>query len=219
MTTGRTLSTVLLLGLLVAGGCRSSQDKAVAQYNRQLKERATGRQVSQKLYEQGMDLYFAGDARGAVTGLRKAVRADKTNARAWLGLGAAHDAQGNAFEAAVAFDRAAKLLPHRYEPRFNLGWVFEKAGKYHRAIREYEAALSLAPHQLDTTENLVRCLIKTRQQPDRVRVLLQAALQVERRPEWRVWLHQQLAMLDRQTIAPTDDLIQRPQPDAPEPTP
>jgi len=84
-------------------------------------------------------------------------------------------------------------------------------GHYTEAIKAYEAALSLAPDQLEVIENLARTLVRSDRDPDRVEALIRRALSMEFRPEWRAWLLLQAARLEqRQRPAPVTQPAVRP---------
>ena len=86
-------------------------------------------------------------------------------------------------------------MPTRYEPRFNLGSIFESVRHYPRAIEQYEIVLGLAPGQLEVMENLARCYLKANQRLERARELIERALRSEHRPEWIRWLNYQAIRL------------------------
>lgn len=208
---------VLCLAAAVASsGCQSDQRAAFDQYEQQLRSRLKGKELGRSHYHEAMDHYHSGDYARAKRSLTQAVDVDPSNAQAWMSLGAAEWKLGYLYDAAVAFDRAAALLPGRYEPYFNLGMVFEDVGKYSRAIEHYETAMSIEPDQVETIENLARCLIKTRQQLRRAADLLEQALIAERRPEWRRWMKQQLVILNSIRSVNGDIVPDAPQIELPE---
>jgi TonB family protein len=67
----------------------------------------------------GVELYQQGDDAGAIAALRRAVKQDKNDIRAWHFLGLAYSRQGKLSDARKAHERAAKageqLLLSRYE--------------------------------------------------------------------------------------------------------
>ncbi|MCK4277112.1 MAG: tetratricopeptide repeat protein [Phycisphaerae bacterium] len=124
------------------------------------------------------------------------MRTDERNARGWMLLGVIEYENDRLFEAASAFHRASRLEPMRYEPHFNTGAVLEKAGRYEQAIESYEAALKLAPDELAVMENLARCYIRAKTKLSVAKELIAKALPKEARPEWRIWLAEQLHRLE-----------------------
>ena len=148
-----------------------------------------------KLYRRGLEALEASQLDRAGSCLTDAIGADDRNAHAWMALGVVRFRQDRLFQAASAFDRAARLEPTRHEPHFNIGTVLESAGHHAQAVEAYNTALKLAPNQLEVMENLARCYIHTGTQPQRARELIERCLQTERRPEWRAWLQDQAVRL------------------------
>ncbi|MFW6062037.1 MAG: tetratricopeptide repeat protein, partial [Planctomycetota bacterium] len=134
--------------------------------------------------------------------LQDAVSVDPRNARAWMLLGRVEFAREDLSAAAKAFDRASVLRPMRYEPHYNLGVVLERGGRFSRAAGCYEEALRQAPDQLEVMENLARCYVRSGRKPRRAHALIQRALAVEQRPEWRLWLTRQQRRLGRKLHGP-----------------
>ncbi len=87
------------------------------------------------------------------------------------------------------------MFPDRYEPHFNIGSVLEALGRYEQAIRSYRRALELAPDQLQTIENLNRCYMRANTHPGESKILMDKALERETRPDWRLWLEEQMLRL------------------------
>ncbi len=166
----------------------------------ELAERRAARTQSVALYQEGLEDYQAGDPDKARMHLVDSVEADERNARGWMLLGVIEYENDKLFEAASAFRRAARLEPMRYEPHFNIGAVLEKAGRYEQAIESYETALKLAPDELAVMENLARCYIRTETKLSVAKELIAQALPREARPEWRIWLAEQLRCLEGVTL-------------------
>lgn len=179
---------VLALLAVVMTGCHDPRRAALMELQGELANRQMARQRSAELHTKAREALEAGDIRQARADLFMALEADERNAAAWMTLGRLEYEAENLTEAAQAFHRAARLAPTRYEPRFNLGSVLERAGRYDRAITEYESALKLAPDQVEVMENLARCYIKTRTKLPTARHLIGQALLVESRPDWVRWL-------------------------------
>jgi len=97
-------------------------------------------------------------------------------------------------------DEASRLAPLRHEPLFNMGTVFESLGRYEQAVRSYEQALELNGGDLQTMENLARCYIRLNTRLEKASELLDRALAMETRPQWRMWLEDQAAMLARKGL-------------------
>ena len=158
-------------------------------------QRQQQQQRSMELYEQGLRLRSQSKPAQARKSLRQAVELDGRNGLAWLALGVVETGDGVFYEAAQAFDRAARLMPSRYEPHFNLGSIFESVRHYPRAIEQYEIASGLALGQLEVMENLARCYLKANQRLERARELIEQALRSAHRPEWIRWLNYQAIRL------------------------
>lgn len=189
----------IILGLLAAavliGGCQPAQPTAQQKLSGALAQRQASQLQAQRLFEQGRALLDQDKPKDAAGRFRAAVGADDRHAPSWIGLGAACYRQQDWPGALEAFDRAKTLCPHRVEPHYNLGMTLEAMGQYTRAIDCYERALKINPDHLEAAENLVRCLVVTRSKSPRALELVQKALTVETRPEWRDWLTLQSSLL------------------------
>jgi Flp pilus assembly protein TadD len=179
-------------------GCDNPHKKAALVVNKELSKLQENSRHSAELYRQALAARDANNAAGARKLLQDAVEIDNRNARAWMTLGILLYEKDDLARAAQAFDSAAKAEPNRYEPHYNLGIVLEAAGRYERAIEEYEMALTLCADQNEVRENLARCLIKNRAQPQNAKRLIEQALRVETRPEWVSWLNSQLRTLTQE---------------------
>ncbi|MFA6133461.1 MAG: tetratricopeptide repeat protein [Phycisphaerae bacterium] len=190
----------LCVCLCAAGllGCDNPHKKAALVVNKELSKLQENSRHSAELYRQALAARDANNAAGARKLLQDAVEIDNRNARAWMTLGILLYEKDDLARAAQAFDSAAKAEPNRYEPHYNLGIVLEAAGRYERAIEEYEMALTLCADQNEVRENLARCLIKNRAQPQNAKRLIEQALRVETRPEWVSWLNSQLRTLTQE---------------------
>lgn len=196
MTTKQTARLGLVMILCSSFvACHQPQARGQRAVAEEIKARDQRRVKSRRLYEQGMEAYDTLQLGTAAHRFTKAVGVDDRNEHAWMALGVVEHARRNYYKAAEAFHQASRLAPTRFEPRFNLGSVFETVGKHDKAIDEYEAALNLSSHQVQVMENLARCYIRTKQKADRTRELIDQALIHERRPEWRAWLEKKANQL------------------------
>ncbi len=203
----------MILALVAATGCLSPQEKAQRAVEEELRERRQQQAQSDRLYDQAMEAYkqsyldrelgVSPDLDKAQDLLRQSVAAYDGNANAWMALGVVAYEKDEFFDAARAFDRAARLMPTRYEPRFNLGSIFEMAGHYEKAISEYETALRLAPDQVEVMENLARCYIRTGRKLQEAKRLVDRALLTELRLDWRAWLERQAIRLSQTSTPPS----------------
>jgi len=158
----------------------------------QVAERRANVEKSMRLYQRAMEKDKESDYERKMELLTEAVASDDRNVYAHMALGIAWHENGDVFRAASAFYRASRLAPNRYEPHYNLGIVLESAGQYGKAIDAYETALELAPGQVEVMENLARCQIRSNVQTERTGEFVNHVLQSEVRPEWRMWLTQQM---------------------------
>jgi Tfp pilus assembly protein PilF len=96
----------------------------------------------------GWALSWKGDVDAAIDECKRAIEVDPEFGNPYNDIGA-YLIELNKPEEAIAWLERAKRAT-RYDPRhfpyLNLGRVFTKLGQVTRAIREYEAALDLAPH-------------------------------------------------------------------------
>ena len=192
-----------LLSFLLFCSCGSPQKDAQRKLARELELRRENEARSMRLYEQGIGAQKASGARDAKQYFSESLRFDGANVYAWMALGSCRFDEEDYYAAAEAFHQAAKLLPWRYEPHFNLGTVFESVGRFSDAIQAYETALRLQPDQLQTMENLARAYIRANQNPQRAKELVDRALFSEERPQWRRWLQLQSLRLTP-TTRPAD---------------
>lgn len=185
-----TVGTCMLLN-----GCvtESKQDKELVV--QEVVQRQESRQQSLQLYRDALSEYQAGHVQKAHELLRKTVEIDNRNASAWVFLGMLEYEQNELFDAAHAMNEALRLEPRRFEPHYNLGLIYETAGKYTQAISRYEKALEMAPDEPAVMENLVRCYMKIAPEKEKTLTLVNRALLVERRTEWKEWLQRQKSSL------------------------
>ena len=204
----RIISTCLALcSCLAVTGCVSGPARDLARAKREFAEQIASRRenkrTSMNLYRQAMLSEQAGDSSQAVRLLEQAVKADDTNAYAWMALGEAAYRQERMYDAARAFDKAAKLEPDRWEPHYNSGIVLEEAGLFEEAIQEYRMALDLSPSRLEVMENLARVYVRTNNR-EAAEPLLRRAVAQEGRPQWRRWLKSQLQLTGGRTSLGAD---------------
>lgn len=184
-----------LVACLLPCGCPHRRSRPHDNFAAQIAARQEAKDRSIHLYGEGMAAYRANDRDKAYTFLTDAVAVDERNELAWMVLGVLEFERDNLFEAVHAFHRAARLAPLRYEPHFNLGTIYEFIGRYTHAIKAYERALELAPDRVEVMENLARCYIRANENLDKAADLVDRALRVEHRPEWRTWLERQALRL------------------------
>jgi TolB-like protein/Tfp pilus assembly protein PilF len=115
-------------------------------------------------YHRGRVLFAArteADDRASVGHFERAVELDPGFAMAWVGLLRARTwlirtgLESDTLPARESLDRALELAPHSAEARLAAGYYYYYGlGDYELALREFAAADSLLPDQLETTEAL-----------------------------------------------------------------
>lgn len=129
--------------------------------------------------------------------LREALTADLYCGPAHNNLGVLYLNQERLYEAAGEFEWARKLLPGHPDPRMNLAYTLELAGKNDEALDTYAAALDLQPGHIATIEAMTRLQIKANKPDEKTTQRLQTiALQGEN-AEWRDWARMELAKRDQ----------------------
>lgn len=133
-----------------------------------------------------------GDYAVAEEHLQKALVADVMYGPAHNSLGILYMFQRNLYLAAWEFEYAARLMPERAEPIYNLGRLYEGADRFDLAIEHYEQALALSPHDAAVTASLASARLKNGESIEELRPLLEAVVLSDNRTEWAEWAHDQL---------------------------
>jgi hypothetical protein len=126
--------------------------------------------------------------------LQQALVADVTYGPAHNSLATLYLRQCKFYLAAWEFQYAAKLMPDRFEPLYNLGLVYESTDKLDRAIEFYTMAFSIAPRNPNVLESLVRARLRNGETVADVRELLKEILFYETRPVWIAWARDELGL-------------------------
>lgn len=156
-----------------------------------------------KLNSEGMAQLDQGQRDDAEQTFKAAIQADLTFGPAHNNLGKVYYAQKRFYLAAWEFEYAAKLMPHRPEPRNNLGLVYEAVGKLNDAVNAYQQATDLEPDNTEPLGNLARAMLRRGDKGPEMRQLLTHLLMRETRPDWRQWAEQRLALMGSETTPPT----------------
>jgi Tfp pilus assembly protein PilF len=126
--------------------------------------------------------------------LQDALLADVAYGPAHNNLGNVYLRQGKLYLAAWEFEYAAKLMPERPEPNYNLGMVYEQAEQLDQAIDYYSKACQMAPRNPQFIGNLARALLKRSDVAPEAPPLLSDLILYDTRPEWVCWARQRLAL-------------------------
>lgn len=126
--------------------------------------------------------------------LQRALVADVTYGPAHNSLGMLYFGRRAMYLAAWEFEYAAKLMPDRIEPLYNLGLVFETAGNYDRAMSFYEQAMCLESNDARLIGAMARVLRRKGAPVDEIRPLLEKMVLVDTRPDWVSWARNELGL-------------------------
>lgn len=127
--------------------------------------------------------------------LRESIQADPYFGPARNNLGSLLLAQSPPalFEAASELEWASKLMPGQPEPRFNLGFAFESAGRFPAALAAYESAIEASPGYLPALQAHSSLAIRLDKRGPRTRERLEQIAMNGSTPQWRAWAREQLA--------------------------
>ncbi len=185
----RRIGLLLIVVMLLACGCESNRTlvKAAGPRPRDMR-------LAMEKTTQAVGLIKDGHYERAEELLDEAVEADPFAGIAHNNLGLVYYHQGRLYEAARAFQHAAKLLPYHPEPANNLGMVYESAGKLDDAVDQYETAYELQADNPALLGNLVRARLRRGDDRSNMRDQLTELVMKETRPEWLEWAKRQLGL-------------------------
>ncbi|MFN9968668.1 MAG: tetratricopeptide repeat protein [Phycisphaerae bacterium] len=119
--------------------------------------------------------------------LREALAADLYYGPAHNNLGVIFLGRDELYEAAAEFEWARKLMPGHPDPRVNLAFTLESAGRVDDAIATYRTALEVLPDDIASMQGLARLQIRSGRRDDRTpRLLSEIAMRGESKA-WREW--------------------------------
>ena len=215
-------TSLFLLALAVAGCDKPVQPNDPANYQTVTADPRRNTELASKLNAKGLEELKERDFAKAEKIFKEALQADMFFGPAHNNLGTAYYEQQKYYLAAWEFDYAQKLMPHKPDPKHNLGMVMEAVGKYDEAIAHYEEALKIAPDDPETIGNLARTLARrdknyggnrdtsrdgTRDKNrDRLRELLHEIILKDTRPDWVTWAKDHLTILGPATTLPQDEI-------------
>lgn len=125
--------------------------------------------------------------------LREALTADLYHGPAHNNLGVLFLKQGKLYEAANEFEWARKLMPGHPDPRFNLAFTLESAGRVDEALTMYASALEVYPDHLATIQAMTKLQVRSGRTDARTDSNLNEIALRGDSETWRVWARKQLA--------------------------
>ncbi|MEH1999529.1 MAG: tetratricopeptide repeat protein [Nostoc sp.] len=99
--------------------------------------------AQQKLYQEGVNKYQAGNYEGAVEDFNQVIKLDPQNALAYNSRGDAYYRLGDYEQAQADSSQAILLNPQDANAYFDRGFAFSELGKYKEAIADYTQAIKL----------------------------------------------------------------------------
>jgi Tfp pilus assembly protein PilF len=189
-------SGMLLVAVLTAlGGCQMEGQIDPSRYATVHPDPRRDTQRAAELNAKAVALLKDGHLAQAEKELQAALAADLFFGPAHNNLGTVYYRQKKYYLAAWEFQYAAKVMPHKAEPRSNLGMVFEAVGKLDDAAKWYEEALKLEPEVPQISGNLARVYVRQSRKDDRTRQLLGDVVLKDDRPDWVGWAREHLALM------------------------
>jgi Tfp pilus assembly protein PilF len=137
--------------------------------------------------KRAVEAYQEQDLEEALDLVDKALEADPRFGPAFNTRGMVYLEQDDPYRAAVAFQEAARLMPHHVEPLNNLGLVMERVGRLKDAIEQYEMALIRDAQAYEVRANLARARLMNGEEPKDLQKLLEGIAMEDPRGEWREW--------------------------------
>lgn len=126
--------------------------------------------------------------------LREALNSDLYFGPAHNNLGVIFLRRDDLYEAAAEFEWARKLMPGHPDPRVNLAFTLESAGRVDDAIATYRTALEVLPDDIAAMQGLARLQIRSgRGDEQTTKVLKEIAMRGENL-QWKEWARLQVAV-------------------------
>ncbi|MCL4211676.1 MAG: tetratricopeptide repeat protein [Phycisphaeraceae bacterium] len=150
----RVLVGVAMLGMLAAGGCRTSDS---ARVDNSAGTASQAAQVNAAALESALtDANAAlntGDYDAAMAMFREILAKNPTVATAYVGIGDIHMAQQDYAAAEPNYGRAARLEPRNFDAQYKHGLALQMLGRFVDAIRAYQRALVVRPSSHEANLN------------------------------------------------------------------
>lgn len=118
---------------------------------------------------------------------REALTADLYHGPAHNNLGVVYLKQNNLYSAASEFEWARKLMPGHPDPRMNLAFTLERAGRTAEALETYRTALEVYPGHIQSVQALARLQVRSGKTDDKTAGYLEDIGLRGTTPEWRQW--------------------------------
>lgn len=119
--------------------------------------------------------------------LREALDADLYYGPAHNNLGVIFLGRDQLYEAAAEFEWARKLMPGHPDPRVNLAFTLESAGRVDDAIATYRTALEVLPDDIAAMQGLARLQTRSGKRDEHTANLLSEIAMRGETPAWREW--------------------------------
>jgi len=119
--------------------------------------------------------------------LREALTLDLYCGPAHNNLGVLYLKQGDLYNAANEFEWARKLLPGNPDPRMNLAFALERAGRIDEAISTYQTALEVRGEYVPAMQALARLQLKSGKPGEKTNEYLRQIAMSGETAAWREW--------------------------------
>ena len=189
------LTALSALSALCSTGCQSDSPASGNPYKTAGHDPKRNTPLARQLTDEAAELIADGRFDKARRKLESALTADLFYGPAHNNLGSIHLRQKHYYQAAWEFQYAAKLMPEQYQPKNNLGLVFEQVGRLDKATTCYEDALTLAPESVDVAANLARAYVRAGRKDDKTRELLTKVLMQHPSDRWTTWARETLTTM------------------------
>lgn len=200
----RVLCILLIAGLMA--GCQLNNGPSGRGYQTTGADPSRDTETARIRTAAASKLIKSGRLEEAERELRAALAADLFFGPAHNNLGTVYFRQKRFYQAAWEYQYAAKLMPNKAEPLYNLGLVMEAVGKLSDAVKCYEDAVQADPDYLEGVGGLARAYIRSGRRDAKTRDLLSQILLRDTRPEWLAWAREQTTMSGQ----PAADVTSRP---------
>ena len=136
----------------------------------------------------------AGAMKMAEALLRDALNADLYYGPAHNNLGVIFLGRDELYEAAAEFEWARKLMPGHPDPRVNLAFTLESAGRTDDAIATYRTSLEVLPDDIAAMQGLARLQVRSGKRDEQTARLLSEIAMRGETPDWRDWAKEQATL-------------------------